>query len=85
MRDLIFYIASTFDGFLAYEDGSFDGFAWDEEFGADLFALFPERFPDHLRNDNFKRPNKWFDVVLMGRKTYEVGLQEGISNPYPSL
>ena len=85
MRDLIFYIASTLDGFIAHEDGSFDGFPWDEDFGADLFAIFPETFPAHLRNDNGKQPNKWFDVVLMGRKTYEVGLQEGITNPYPTL
>lgn len=86
MRDLIYYVATTLDGFIAHEDGTFNGFPWDDQFGADLFANFPETFPAHLRDDNGKRSgNKWFDVVLMGRKTYEVGLQEGVTNPYPTL
>lgn len=86
MRDLVYYIASTLDGYIAHENGSFDGFIWDEEYGADIFASFPETFPAHLRGDVASPvDNKWFDTVLMGRKTYEVGISEGITNPYPTL
>ena len=42
MRDLVYYIATTLDGFIAREDGSFADFPWDDEFGADLLSAFPE-------------------------------------------
>ena len=86
MRKLVYYVASTLDGFIAHEDGSFDGFTWGEDFGADLFSFFPETIPAHLHPDGLPpEQNQQFDTVLMGRKTYEVGLNEGITNPYPSL
>lgn len=68
MSELVYYVASTLDGFIAHEDGSFDGFAWDDEVVSDFF------------NDQ-----KQFDTVLMGRKTYEVGLKEGKTSPYPEM
>lgn len=86
MRELIYYVATTLDGFIAHEDGSFDGFPWDDAYGSDLFASFPETIPAHLRGEGGTRAdNKRFDAVLMGRKTYEVGLQDGVTNPYPTL
>ena len=86
MRDLVYYIATTLDGFIAREDGSFADFPWDAEFGAHILATFPETFPAHLRPGEVDRSgNKRFDAVLMGRKTYEVGLREGITSPYPTL
>lgn len=86
MRELIYYIATTLDGFIAHEDGSFDGFTWDDDFVADLLASFPETIPVHLKGDHgLDTDNHWFDTVLMGRKTYEAGLREGITNPYPTL
>lgn len=86
MRELIYYVAATLDGFIAHEDGSLEGFAWDDEYGADLLRCYPETFPAHLRGSQASRDdNKLFDAVLMGRKTYEVGLKEGVSCPYPTL
>lgn len=86
MRKLIYYVAVTLDGFIADEDGSADAFPFSEEYAAELSALFPETFPGPFRTDGGTRAdNKWFDAVLMGRKTYEVGLEVGITNPYPTL
>lgn len=68
MARVQYLVASTLDGYIAHPDGSFDGFAWDDEVVADFLASI-ERF----------------STVVMGRKTYEVGLREGKTSPYPHL
>lgn len=68
MAQLTYYVAATLDGFIAHEDGSFDGFEWDDEVVSDFFAEL-----------------ETFGTVIMGRKTYEVGLKEGKTSPYPSM
>ena len=68
MGQLKYYVAATLDGFIAHPDGSFDGFAWDDQLVADFLADL-----------------KQFGTVLMGRKTYEVGLEEGKTSPYPDM
>lgn len=86
MRDLVYYIAVTVDGFIAREDGSFADFPWDEDFVSDLLKSYPETFPASFHSSGFDRSdNQRFDAVLMGRRTYEVGLREGVTNPYPTL
>jgi dihydrofolate reductase len=86
MRQLIYYVACSIDGFIAREDGSFEGFLQEGEHFDDLVKIFPETFPAHARQVmGIQTPNKCFDLVLMGRKTYEVGLKFGITNPDPHL
>lgn len=68
MRRLKYYIASTIDGFIAHEDGSFDGFLMTGDHVSDYLAALQQ-----------------FDAVLMGRKTYEVGVKEGLTSPYPHM
>ena len=69
MRKLKYHVACTIDGFIAHEDHTVEGFLADGEHATEYL--------DSLKND--------YDVVLMGRKTYEFGLQFGVTSPYPWL
>lgn len=68
MRKLSYYVATSVDGFIAREDGSFDCFPGE---GAHVQAYL-----DSLAG---------FGAVVMGRRTYQVGLDMGVTNPYPHL
>lgn len=86
MRELTYYVACSVDGFIAHTDGSHDGFSQDGAYFADLFSSFPETVPSHLRDAmGIHSENKWFDIVLMGRKTYEIGLKDGVTSPYSHM
>jgi dihydrofolate reductase len=86
MRELTYYVACTVDGFIARPDGAFDFYLTEGEHLAELFAEYPETVPGHLREAlGVRGENRHFDTVLMGRKTYEVGLAVGVTSPYPHL
>ena len=85
VRELVYYIATTVDGFIAREDGSFDDFPWDDDYLVALSDLYPETFPAPMRPGAKRSDNRCFDAVLMGRRTYEVGLEGGLTSPYPTL
>jgi dihydrofolate reductase len=69
MRKLIYHVASTLDGFIAHEDHTVDGFLSEG---------------DHV-NEYLASLHTDYDTVIMGRKTYEFGLQFGVTHPYPWL
>jgi dihydrofolate reductase len=86
MCKLKYYIACTVDRFIAREDDSYDFFLMRGEHVADLLTTFPETIPAHIQDQlGITAENRCFDTVLMGRRTYEIGLKEGISNPYPQM
>ena len=69
MRKLIYHVASTLDGFIAHENHTVDGFLNE--------GLHADEYLASLQTD--------YDAVIMGRKTYEFGLQFGVTHPYPWL
>jgi dihydrofolate reductase len=69
MRQLKYHVACTVDGFIAHGDHTIEGFIAEGDHVTD--------YQESLRND--------YDVVLMGRRTYEFGFQFGVTSPYPWL
>lgn len=86
MRKLVYYVASSLDGFIAAEDGSTDAFPASEAYLRQLAGDLPETLPAHVRAAfGVDAPPVRFDTVLMGRATYEPALRAGISSPYAPL
>jgi dihydrofolate reductase len=86
MRKLIYYIASTVDGFIARTNGALDCFRMTGAHLPYVVDEYPETIPTHLRKVmGVCGVNRHFDAVVMGRHTYEVGASVGITSPYSHL
>jgi len=90
MRKLVYYVATTLDGFIAAPGGA-------DPSGSQFFPLadsdvefisehYPETLPAPARQAlGINGPGQAFDTVLEGRASYEVGLAAGLANAYPHL
>ncbi|WP_405165995.1 dihydrofolate reductase family protein [Nocardia sp. NBC_01499] len=86
MRKLTYYVASTIDGYIATEDGSVDFFPVGGDHGPAITAQYPETLPTKVRESiGIDKRNRYFDTVLMGRKTHDFGVRTGTSSPYAHL
>ncbi|QIS05273.1 dihydrofolate reductase [Nocardia brasiliensis] len=86
MRKLTYYVASTIDGFIATDDGSVDFFPVGGDHGPAITAQYPETLPTKVRESlGIDKRNRYFDTVLMGRKTHDFGVRTGTSSPYAHL
>ncbi|MER7895632.1 dihydrofolate reductase family protein [Streptomyces sp. NPDC096046] len=91
MRRLVYYVATTLDGFVAGPDGADptgpNGF-WpmQEDYIQHLVTEYPETLPAHARQAlSVTAGGTRFDTVLEGRRSYEIGLAAGITDAYPHL
>jgi dihydrofolate reductase len=87
VRSLVYFVATTLDGYIAGADrGDPDFFPFQGPHVAELLAEFPEMLPGHLRAPlGLDGDNHRFDTILMGRTTYDIGRQVGLTSPYPHL
>ncbi|WP_298330650.1 dihydrofolate reductase family protein [Haloactinopolyspora sp.] len=91
MRKLTYFIASTLDGFIAGPDASdptgVGGF-WPiaDDYVSHLIETFPETLPGLARDAlGVTAEGTRFDTALEGRRSYQVGLDAGVTNAYPHL
>ena len=87
MRDLVYFIGLSIDGFIAGPDDQVDFYPMSDEYMAWMNAEFPDALPTpirrHLGLD--AAPIRHFHTVVMGRRTYDPALREGITSPYAHL
>lgn len=90
MRKLIYLVASTIDGFIAdptRADPSDTVFILAGDHAEPLMHEYPEMVPAHFRAavGLEDAENRHFDIVLEGRVSYVMALNEGVTNAYPHM
>ncbi|MBO0596185.1 dihydrofolate reductase [Nesterenkonia sp. E16_7] len=87
MRELVYYIATSIDGFIADPAGDFSSFPLDPQTLDALFERYPETCPVHAREAlGVTGEPRRFDTVLMGRRTHQPAVDAGLlGGAYPHL
>ncbi|ALJ18737.1 dihydrofolate reductase family protein [Microbacterium sp. No. 7] len=86
MRELVYYIGVSIDGFIAAPDGTADAFPFEGDHVPLLTGEFADALPAHvLAAIGATPPRTRFDAVIMGWNTYAVAHDAGIDSPYAHL
>ncbi|EFL23129.1 riboflavin biosynthesis, RibD domain-containing protein [Streptomyces himastatinicus ATCC 53653] len=92
MRELVYYVAVSIDGYIAGPDGEYDFYPGGDEaqhaaYMGWMNQRYPETVPTAMRPacGLTDAPNRHFDTVLMGLGAYRPGLDAGMPSPYAHL
>ncbi|GAA4121234.1 dihydrofolate reductase family protein [Knoellia locipacati] len=90
MRRLVYYVATTLDGFIAGPDGgdpsASEFFPVTPDLVEFIVAEYPETLPGPARDAmGISGEGTHFDTVIEGRGSYELGLAAGLADAYPHL
>ncbi|MFF5792418.1 dihydrofolate reductase family protein [Paeniglutamicibacter sp. NPDC012692] len=87
MRQLVYYISLTLDGFVAGPQEEVDFFGGSDEYVQHMIGNYSDILPQRGREKLGigHAPLTRFDTIVMGRRTYDPALQMGITSPYPHL
>lgn len=87
MRQLIYYISLSIDGFIAGPDDEVDFYEGSDDYLQWMVSEYGDALPGHARAQLGieAAPLSRFDTIVMGRRTYDPALSAGIASPYPQL
>lgn len=88
MRKLVYFVATTIDGFVAGPDGADPSGFWPipPDYLDHLVREYPETLPGPARAAlGVTAPGVTFDTVVEGRNSYEIGVKAGVDDAFPHL
>lgn len=85
MRELVYYVAVSLDGYIAAPDGSFDAFPVEGDHMTHLLTEYADAIPTDIAAQlGVAQSSSRFGTVLMGANTYAAGLPH-MPSPYRHL
>lgn len=86
MRKMTYFIGQSIDGCISAENGDFSFLLAYQDMWGWMLENCPETLPTAFHEATGTDPTpKLYDTVLMGRATYEPGLQQGMPSPYAHM
>lgn len=88
MRKLVYFVASSIDGFVAGPDGADPSGFWpmSQDYLQYLVSEYPETLPGPAREAmGITAEGRTFDTVVEGRNSYEIGVEVGVADAFPHL